>query len=454
MGRKKSLLASILLLCLGLMSFIPAVASSGVDAAEGRMVYWIPVEQEVERGLLRFLERGFREAEEAAARDIVLEMDTLGGEVNAALEIGKLLRASEIPVTVYIKGEAISAGAYIALNADHILMTSGSAIGAAEPVTITGEQADPKTVAFWRSNMQAAAESQGRDPDIAAGMVDRNIEIEGIKEKGELISLSAGQAVELKMADELVADEEEVLRFLNAEDAEIVRTDLTVSERIARFVTSPYVIPVLFTIGLAGIAIEFFSPGFGIPGTIGIGAFALYFFGHFLAGFAGYETLVLFIIGLILLALEVFVAGFGILGILGLIALVAALVTAAPNVIFGVVSLLIAFAVTAVGVFIAIRHLGTRGVWKRLVLFDDQRNQSGYISQVSRISLMGKKGKAVTPLRPSGVAVIDGVRQDVVSDGGFIPAQAPVEVVGSEGVRLVVRQVKDVQDSSAEDPVE
>jgi membrane-bound serine protease (ClpP class) len=449
----QSLLAGFLLFCMVAVGLSSVVTPSGVDAAQDRMIYWIPVQQEVERGLLRFLERGFREAEEAAAREIVLEMDTLGGEVNAALEIGKLLRNSEIPVTVYIKGEAISAGAYIALNADNILMTPGSAMGAAEPVTITGEQADPKTVAFWRSNMQAAAESQGRDPDIAAGMVDRNVEIEGVKEKGELISLSAETAVELKMADKLVANDEEVLRFLDAEGAEVVRIDPTISERIARFVTSPYVITILFTIGLAGIAIELFSPGFGVPGAIGIGAFALYFFGHFIAGFAGYETLVLFVIGLILMLVEIFVPGFGVLGILGLIALVAALITAAPNALFAVIALLIAFFVTAVGVFFALRHLGTRGVWRRFVLFDDQRNESGYISQVSRTNLMGKTGKAVTPLRPSGVAVIDGVRQDVVSDGEFIPAQAAIKVVGSEGVRLVVRQVKPA-DPPVEGPVE
>lgn len=445
---KGSLLASILLLGFSLFALL---STSTVDAADDRVIYLIPVEQEVERGLLRFLERGFQEAKDAGADEIILEMDTLGGEVNAALQIGKLLRASEIPVTVFIKGEAISAGAYIALNADHILMAPGSAMGAAAPVTLTGEEADPKTVAFWRSNMQSAAEAHGRDPEIAGGMVDRNVEIEGIKEKGELISLSAQQAVKLKMADKVVADEQEVLRYLEAEDANIIRTDLTVSERLARFITSPYVIPILFTIGLAGIAIEFFSPGFGIPGIIGIGALALYFFGHFLAGFAGYETIVLFVIGLLLLAIEIFVTGFGVFGILGLLALVASLVTAAPNVMIGITSLVVALGLTFVGVYAAVRRMGTRGVWKRLVLLYDQQNESGYTSQADRSNLTGKKGKSVTPLRPSGTAVIDGVRHDVVSDGGFIPVHTSVEVVRTEGGRLVVRQVKSPSSPSAAD---
>ena len=83
--------------------------------------------------------------------------------MTAALEIGKLIRRSSVPVIAYIRGEAISAGAYISLNADRILMAPGSAMGAAEPRTFYGEVADPKTVAFWSSKMRAAAEQGGRN---------------------------------------------------------------------------------------------------------------------------------------------------------------------------------------------------------------------------------------------------------------------------------------------------
>ena len=138
----------LLLLCfLTLSMMIPAVQAEP-EASHGRAVYWIPLDQEVEQGLARFLDRGFREAKEGGAEAIILEMDTLGGDVAAALEIGKLLRTSKIPVTVYIKGEAISAGSYIALNADHILMAPGSAMGAAEPRTITGERAESEDSGF------------------------------------------------------------------------------------------------------------------------------------------------------------------------------------------------------------------------------------------------------------------------------------------------------------------
>lgn len=184
---------------------------SAAPTASGKAVYWVPVDQEVERGLSRFLERALSEAEEAQAEAVVLEIDTLGGEVGAALEIGKSIRRSRVPVIAYIRGEAISAGAYISLNADQILMSPGSAMGAAEPRTFTGDVADPKVVASWTSIMRAAAEQGGRDGDIAAAMVDRNMEIKGLKKKGELLSLSAEQAVEWNMADRVVPSANEVL---------------------------------------------------------------------------------------------------------------------------------------------------------------------------------------------------------------------------------------------------
>ncbi|OYD07664.1 NfeD family protein [Paludifilum halophilum] len=431
------------ILCLGWVAGLqPVEPVSAEDAVKGRAVYWVPLEEEVERGLTQFLKRAFQEAEQADAGEIVLEMDTLGGEVNAALEIGKLIRHSSIPVTVYIKGEAISAGSYIALNTDHILMAPGSAMGAAEPRTLGGEKADPKTVAFWRSNMSAAAESQNRDPEIAAGMVDRNIEIQGLKKKGELISLSAEQAVKLDMADQIVQNEGEVLRFLKADSSDVIRAEMTWGERLARFITSPVVIPILFTIGLAGIAIEVFSPGFGLPGAIGLSAFGLYFFGHYLAGFAGSETIVLFVAGILLMIIEIFVPGFGIFGILGLVALGAAVVSAAYDKIFSLVSLLIAMVVTGVGAGVAIKYFGAKGIWRRFVLSAAQNNKTGYTSnQQERYDLIGKQGKTVTPLRPAGTAEIEGVRQDVVSRGEFIPPDTSVEVVDTEGVRVVVRPV-------------
>lgn len=427
--------------CLCLVIFSGTVMLGQAQSqGEGKtgLVYWIPLNQTIEQGLTAYLERTFSEAEEAAADAIVVEMDTLGGEVNAALDIGKLIGHSDIPVSMYIKGEAISAGAYIALNADTIFMTPSSAIGAAEPRLITGETADPKTVAFWASNMRAAAEANGRDPDIAEAMVDRNIAIEGLTERGELVSLSANEAVEYGMADNIVQNQQDVLDEIGYPKASVVEMDMTPAERLARILTSPYVVPILFLIGLIGIGIELFTPGFGFPGVLGLLAFGLYFFGHFIAGFAGVETVALLVAGIVLILLELFVPG-GILGVLGFIALMTGIIMAAFDAMFGIVSLMIAMVVSAVILVLSARYFGTRGTWRKLTLTDRQQNEAGYVSSRSYKELEGKRGMSVTPLRPSGIMMLDGKRYDVVSEGAFVAANQPVVVVQVEGSRIVVR---------------
>lgn len=419
------------------LSFIPATY------AQNSTIYWVPVEQNINQGLTRFLERSFAEAQNVNASAIVIEMDTLGGEVDSALEIGRLIRESPIPVAVYVKGGAISAGAYISLNAEKIFMAPGSAIGAAEP-RFAGTQTDPKLIAFWGSHMRSAAELHGRNPDIAMGMVDRNTEIPGLKKKGDLISLSAEQAVQHKMADQIVNNRSDIQQALGLADAQMVEAQLNWADYIARFVTSPYVMPVLLTIGLIGLGIELLSPGFGAPGLIGLAAFGFYFFGHYLAGLSGWGAPALFILGVIFLILEFFVPSFGILGILGFTSVVVGIVTAASSLWLGLLSLAIGFVITVIVLWILVKFFGMKPSWNKLILQNEQKNEEGFISSKDRRELLGQIGVTTTPLRPSGFAQFGDRREDVISQGESIPGGAKVKVIHVEGTRVVVRQVEEV----------
>ncbi len=411
-------------------------------AQTGQLVYVIPVEQGVEQGLYSFLQRGFAEAGLNEADAIFLMIDTPGGEVQAAGQIGQLIRKEERPVYAYIVDEAFSAGTYIALNADKIIMTPGSAMGSAAPIDLAGNMAEEKFVSAWTKKMRSAAEMNGRDPLIAEAMVNPQIEIEGVTEKGKILSLAPSVAKEVGYADYLAQNFEDALNQTGFAEAMIINLEPNMGERVARWVTSPYIIPLLLTIGLAGIVIELLVPGFGVPGLIGLTAFSLYFFGHYIAGFADWLHIVLFIAGVILLLIEIVVPGFGIFGGIGLISILSGIVLAAYDATHGSISLGIAFVITLVISFIVIKYFGHRGIWNRFILREDQRNEKGYSAPKDWRGLLSKEGVTVTTLRPSGTAQIDGELIDVVTEGSYIEKEKKVRVVRVEGTRVVVRELK------------
>ena len=149
----------------------------GQAEGEGKLVYIIPIEKEVERGLEAFLKRSTNEAIEAGANHIIFEIDTPGGRVDSAGQIGKLLQSLDVPTTAYIVNEALSAGSYIALNSDTIYMNPSATMGASGVITGDGNAADQKAQSAWIAAMKSAAESKGRDPKYAIAMADPKVDL-------------------------------------------------------------------------------------------------------------------------------------------------------------------------------------------------------------------------------------------------------------------------------------
>lgn len=457
---KKIVLASIpivllLLLLTPLMSNVSAdlTAPRVQDVTTGELkkgpVFIIPVDQEIERGLQSFLERGFEEAANYGAGLIVLEIDTPGGLVTAAEQIGTMVRDSAIPTAAFVKGDAASAGSYIALNAGAIIMKPGSMIGSASLVDMNGRKVDDaKLVSYWKSKMVGAAALNDRDPDIAAGMVDSNVivnkpELGVSKAQGEILALSSDEALKAGYADQITDTPEEAITWLGYSTDDIFRVKHTGAEKLSQFLTNPIIMTILLFIGITGIVIELLVPGFGAPGIIGILAFVLYFFGNYVAGFAGAETWLLFILGLVMLVLELFVPSFGILGLLGSVSLVAGVVRAAYSYTHAMFSLGIAFAAAAVVIVIVAVLFKERGIWNRFILKDSLTKDQGFVPVAEKLNLISVKGTSITPLRPSGTAMIAGERIDVVTEGGFINVNAPIIVVKVEGGRIVVKEIKE-----------
>lgn len=426
-----------------------ASASAAASTPKTGPVFIIPVDQEIRQGLQSFLERGFEEAGNYGAVLIVLEIDTPGGLVASAEEIGTMIRDSSIPVLAYIKGDAASAGSYLALNADQIAMKPGSMIGAAALVDGTGSPVDDaKLISFWKSKMAGAAQLNGRDPDVAAGMTDVNMVVDkpelGVhKEKGQIIALTSEQAQKAGYADYIADSPEEAVQAMGYSTDDVFQVKHTGAEKMSQFLTNPVVMTLLLFIGIAGVVIEMLVPGFGVPGIIGTLAFVLYFFGNYVAGFAGSETWLLFILGLVMMVLELFVPSFGILGILGSVSLIAGVIRAAYSYTHALFSLGIAFAAAAVVVTIVAVVFKERGIWNRFILSESLTTDQGFVPSLEKSGLIGQKGVSITPLRPAGTALIAGERVDVVTEGGFVGANLPVAVVKVEGGRIIVKEVKD-----------
>lgn len=199
------LLTLLLPMILGLPALTVAAASSSVQmsapASHGTAVFVVPVKQTIGSGLQSFLERAYTEAEKANAEMVILVVDTLGGKVKNADDIGDLIRSSKVPTTAYVQNRAISAGAFIALNAKQIIMHPGSTMGAAAVVDGSGNLIDdPKVVSAWVGAMRSAAESSGRNPEIAMKMADpySEVKVEELGKtftKGQVVTLSAEEAL-------------------------------------------------------------------------------------------------------------------------------------------------------------------------------------------------------------------------------------------------------------------
>ena len=436
--RKTKTFSWILLCLISFSLLLPSLSA----VASGK-VYHIPLENEVEDGLKAFLERAFDEAVEEGAETIILEIHTPGGYVTSAQEIGKIIANSPIEVVAFVNSKALSAGAFLALHASKIYMVPNATIGAAAIIDSAGNAADAKRNSAWIAAMEAAAESHGRKPIYAQAMADKTVDLPEYRApEGELLTLSAKEALEVGYSNGTVSSLDELLEKLQLSDSEVVSMEPTFAEKVARFITNPMVVTILLSIGLFGLVLELFSPGFGIPGLIGLSSFGLFFFGHTVAGFAGYESVVFFIIGLALLIAELFIPG-GIVGIIGGALMIISLLFAGESVVHMAYSILIAVFIAIIGMVILMKFFGKNlHVFNKLILRDATTTEEGYVSNVNRIDLLGKTGDTITPLRPSGTVVVGNERIDVVSEGSYIEANRKVEVVQVEGSRVIVRETK------------
>ena len=334
-------------------------------------------------------------------------------------------------------------------------------MGAATPVYFdpTGrmEEAPEKVVSAVRALFRATAEARGRNPDVAEAMVDREVEIEGLVERGKLLTLTSTTAAEWGYSDGEAPSLEEALNMAGLAGGELVRFDYRWVDRAVDFLTRPEIAGLLILIALVGLIWEMLIPGFGLPGTVGLAALSAFFWAHFMVGLAGWESVLFLLAGMVAIVLEVFVftaTDFGLAGLVGLVLVGLGFYTSMvgpftqpDQVIWAIVSVSLALLVAIVGSFVLLARLPkTRLRLGGVVL--QQAITSRVTDRVrprAASPWVGRQGVAVTDLRPVGAGEFAGERLDVICEEGFLPKGTPIEIVRDEGFRKVVRQVREVK---------
>lgn len=469
--------------------------------AESESVFIVPIHGEIDPSLVVFIRRSVDEARDAGAETVIFDIDTFGGRVDSALQITTVIGSlADIETVAYVTvtpegtGVSWSAGAIISFACDAIYMAPGTSMGAAAPVfqgpNGTMETAPEKTVSAVRTQSAALAEKNGYPVGVALAMVDQEVELvevyvngeltamtledyeaaaqraaesettvekgKVISASGKLLSLTAGEMERYGVSSGTVASQQDLLAALGLEDRRVIRRDPSPADQAVAVLTGAGFSSLLILVGLVALFMEITSPGFGIPGTVAIACFAVLFAGNFLLGTVGSFELLMFLLGIVLLVLEIFVIpGFGIAGISGIILVVFALILSMQGFVipefdwewqrFHRNVLIVAGNLAGAFVLFAViaKYINRMPMFNRLLLSTSQESSAGYTVQEEDVSrrLTGRRGEAVTTLRPVGKAEIDGQVLVVESEGEFIEAGTEVEVIAVNGNRVVVRGV-------------
>ena len=239
--------------------------------------------------------------------------------------------------------------------------------------------------------------------------------------------------------------------------SERVKTDTNGAEKVARFLAGPVVSGRLMGLGMVGLLMELYSPGFGITGIIGLLSLLLFFGGHMVVHIAGLEEIALFLLGIVLLIVEVaIVPGFGIVGVAGALAIAASMILALVGIrvdiawasgllVTALGQFSIAVVLTAVIMIFGVRFLPSVGPVRGLILTAALRKEEGFIATDPKISdaLLGVTGIALTDLRPGGKVRLDGKKVDVAAYGEFITRGEKVKVIEVDGPSVTVERFVD-----------
>jgi membrane-bound serine protease (ClpP class) len=280
-------------------------------------------------GSAAFLKRGIEEAEAREVHLVVIRLDTPGGLGSSMRTMVKSILNSSVPVVVYVapKGAgAASAGVMITVAGHVAAMAPGTNIGAASPVTAGGGEIQGTMSTKVMNDMASYGRGIAKDKGRNAEWVEKAIR--------EAVSITAQEAVRMKVVDLVAENLDELLEVLDGREValkdgkKILKTKgLKQScykpgfrDGILKIISDPNISYILFMIGLAGLYFELSNPGVIFPGVIGAISLVLAFY-SFQALPVNYAGLILIVLSIIFFIAEVKVTSYGVLSLGGLVSL-------------------------------------------------------------------------------------------------------------------------------------
>ena len=467
------------------------------DSNNKKIVYVISLKGEILQGLTQKIQQKFKRIDQTKAKAVILEIDTPGGIVFYVLkickEIDKLINAN-IPVYAYVTGYAWSGGALVSLACDKIFMVEQASIGSAQvkiPTPFGMKDADEKSLSAMRAHFRAYAEHHNYPKRLAEAMVDPSIEVkkvfyrrqrffktqkeinemrelhandnepiieEGIiVKKGELANFTAKEAKEYGLCKAIYQNRNALIKEINLEKYDIKYINTNVQDQFINLLSSGWLKILLIALGILGILIEFWTPGFGIPGILGIACIAFVFVGGYLGETAASWEILLFFTGIVLIAVEIFVIpGFGVTGILGIIICFVGLLLSLQTFVvpsneteinlfmINIFNITFSIGIDILLFVIIARFLPENAPLRRLSVATVQDADKGYSVAIPELfDLKGKQGIAATNLRPSGRVEIEEQSYDVVTQGDLIEMGEKIQVIEVQGNRVIVDRIQE-----------
>lgn len=435
----------------GLILLLMLVAQPVYGQAAHPAVEVLRLEGPLTQAMYQYLERGLQVAENRGTPLVVLELDTPGGSIGLMNGMVEIIRASKVPVVVYVSPRgamAGSAGTMITLAGHFSAMAPETTIGAASPVGSQGEDIGEtmarKEKEILRATVRSLAENR-RPEAIALG--------EDMIENARAVSST--EAFNIGLVDYIAVDLTDLLRQLDGATAHtasgpqtLSTTGLTVSrfepsfmEQLLSLLTNPNVVFLLLAVGVQAILIELSTPGGWVAGFLGVVSVALAVYGLGILPVNWFGALFL-LIAFVLFALEIKTPTAGALTVAGVASFIAGglILFNSPGVPdFQRVSvpLVVATAVLTAAAFFTVVSIGVRA--QRIPVQSGQR------------SLVGQSGVARSAVNPRGTVQVGSELWTAEMEPGQPPVArgAAVRVVGIEGVNVVVRSDEGEQPPSA-----